>query len=50
MIEFDYTGLIVETAITCLLYGIIMIFVLLVFKKGWLQEYPRAVREKYLEM
>ena len=50
MIEFDYTRLIVETAITCLLYGIIMTFVLLVFKKGWLQEYPRAVREKYLEM
>jgi len=48
--EFDYIRLIIETAVACLIYIAVMGVILLVFKRGWLQEYPREVRTKYLEI
>ena len=50
MMEFDYIRLIIETTAACLIYIVVMGVILLIFKRGWLQEYPREVRTKYLEI
>lgn len=44
------TELIIECIAVCLIYGIIMTFLMICFKEFWIQEYPDAVREKYLEV
>ena len=48
--DWDYTRLITVCIVTCVVYVVVMTIFIAANKYFWIQEYPKAVREKYFEL
>lgn len=48
--DWDYTRLITVCIVTCVVYVAVMTILIAANKYFWIQEYPKAVREKYFEL